>query len=208
MMLCFLATIYDLPDVHRYWKTFLYIINNWLNKGYYLSVFILFFSLCVWTVWQRKHVHAMFETHIRFRWRQFDWPQCIYMFSHPVQSDATVSTHYQLGIHGNCTQPEVGVSVTAENSTTCAELRDTIFTKKPRSGCDSLHYRACDVIAERQSINGKRECGMICKCAESADQCVIYILSGTTPKDLSICEIAVDGHFLIWVWPLIMDKPW
>ena len=107
-----------------------------------------------------------------------------------------VSVHYELGVHENCTQPEVEVFVSVENSTTCAELRDVIFTKK-NSGCDSHHYGACNIIAEFQSIDGKIKCDMRCECAETLDKCGIYLLSRTARKDLSICEIAVVGDFLI-----------
>ena len=78
---------------------------------------------------------------------------------------------------------------------TCAELRDTVFMEK--SGCDDTNpqYGICDVIEDRQSAGGKRECTMRCKCAESADQCMIDIFSGITLKDVSICEIKADRRF-------------
>ena len=106
----------------------------------------------------------------------------------------TVSRHYELGIHSNCTRSEISVSISMETSATCAELRDAIFLEKPRSDCvdDSPHYGVCDVINENQA-DGKRVCEMRCKCAESADQCLIHIFSGITSKDISICEITADS---------------
>ena len=64
--------------------------------------------------------------------------------------------------------------------------------EKPHSECNI--YGVCDVINEKQ-IDGKRVCEMRCKCAESADQCMIHIFSGITPRDMSICEIKADRHF-------------
>ena len=115
----------------------------------------------------------------------------------PFGNSVTVSRHYELGIHGNCTHPEVAVLITGENSTKCAELRYAIFMEKPRSDCsdDNPHYGVCDIITERQATDGKIVCAMKCKCAESADQCLIHIFSGITPKDMSICEIKADRHF-------------
>ena len=85
--------------------------------------------------------------------------------------------------------------VTGEESTTCDELRGTIFMEKPSDcGEGNPHYGVCDVINEKQ-MDGKRVCAMRCKCAESADQCLIHIFSGITPKDMSICEIKADRHF-------------
>ena len=103
---------------------------------------------------------------------------------------------HTLGVHGNCTQPEINVRVTIEISATCDEVRDAVFMDEPRSGCneDSTQYVACDVINENQS-DAKRVCSMRCKCAKSVNQCLIHIISGVTPKDLSICEITADKQF-------------
>ena len=108
----------------------------------------------------------------------------------------TVSHHYELGIHSNCTQPEISVSVSVETSATCDDLRDTVYMEIPLSGCNDVNtqYGVCDVINENQ-IDGQRVCAMRCKCAESADQCMIHIFSGITPKDISICEITADKQF-------------
>ena len=68
--------------------------------------------------------------------------------------------------------------------------------KKPLSGCNDVspHYDVCDVINEKQ-IDGKRVCEMRCKCDESADQCMIHIFAGITPKDIGVCEITADKQF-------------
>ena len=106
----------------------------------------------------------------------------------------SVSRHYELGVHGNCTQPQISVQVTTDKLTTCEEMRDAVFMQK--TGCNNVspQYGICDVINEKQT-DGKRMCAMRCKCAESADQCLIHIFSGITPKDISICEINADRHF-------------
>ena len=103
---------------------------------------------------------------------------------------------HTLGVYGNCTEPEINVRVTMEISATCDELRDAVFMDEPSSGCnyDSSQYVACDVISENQS-NGKRVCSLSCKCAESADQCLISIISGMVLTDLRICEIKADKQF-------------
>ena len=113
----------------------------------------------------------------------------------PFGTNATPSYHYDLSIHRHCAQPEVAVLITVENSTGCAELADVVFMEK-FSGCnDANHYYVgCDFNAEVQSTEGRRVCEMRCKCAESADQCMIHILSGITPKDKGICEMKVDGR--------------
>ena len=113
----------------------------------------------------------------------------------PFRTNRTVSRHYELGIHGHCTRPEIAVLVTGENSTTCDELRGAVFMEKPSDcGEGNPHYGICDVINEKQS-NGKRMCAMRCKCAESVDKCLIHIFSGITPKDMRICDIKADRHF-------------
>ena len=112
----------------------------------------------------------------------------------PFRTYATPSHHYDLSIHRHCAQPEIAVLITVENSTACAELADTVFMEK-LSGCnDANPYDVgCDLIREMQSAEGRRVCEMRCKCADSADQCMIHILSGITPKDIDICEIKADG---------------
>ena len=111
----------------------------------------------------------------------------------PFQANATVSRLYDLIIHRNCTQPHIKLFVPVDNSTTCDELRDVVFTEKQGPGCNgvSMHFGLCDVTNEKQ-LDGKRVCAMKCKCPESADQCMIHILSGITPKDINICEIMTD----------------
>ena len=108
----------------------------------------------------------------------------------------TVSRHYELGIHSNCTRSEISVSVSMETSATCDDLRDTVYMEKPLSGCNdvSTQYGVCDVINENQAV-GKGVCEMRCKCDDAAEQCLIHIFSGITPKDISICEITADKQF-------------
>ena len=102
---------------------------------------------------------------------------------------------YQIGLHDNCIKPEVNVTVAVDNSTTCDDVRDVVFMEKPQSGCDDNRsmFSACLFKDENQPVNGKRICLLKCKCTESADQCIIHIFSGITPKDMNICEIKVDN---------------
>ena len=81
----------------------------------------------------------------------------------PFQTKAVISPHYELGVHRNCAQSEVTVSVTGENSATCSDLRDTVFIQKPSSGCDDVRpqYGVCDVINGRYS-DGKSVCLLRC----------------------------------------------
>ena len=114
----------------------------------------------------------------------------------PFETNTVISRHYEFGIHGDCSQPEVTVSITGKYSAACSELRDTVFMEKLSSDCDDVRpqYGICDVINEKQS-DGKRICSLRCKCAESADQCLIHIFSGVAPKDMRICEIKADRLF-------------
>ena len=102
---------------------------------------------------------------------------------------------YQIGLHDNCIKAEVNVFVAVDNSTTCDDVRGAIFTEKPHSGCNDNRpmFGACLFKGENQSVDGRRICLLKCKCTESADQCIIHIFSGTTPKDMNICEIKVDS---------------
>ena len=87
----------------------------------------------------------------------------------------------------------VAVLITVENSTVCTELADAVFIEKfSRCSDGNPYYVGCYLIAEIQSADGKRVCEMRCKCADSADQCMIHILSGITPKDMGICDIKAD----------------
>ena len=97
----------------------------------------------------------------------------------PFQTNATVAIHYALAIHGNCTHHYITLRAVVDTSIACDELRDAIFTEKQDSGCSdvSTYFGVCDVINENQS-DGTRVCRMRCQCAESADQCLIHILSG------------------------------
>ena len=106
----------------------------------------------------------------------------------------TPSHHYDLNIHRHCAQPEVAVLITADSSTTCTELADAVFVEKfSRCSDANPYYVGCDLIAGMQSAEGRRLCEMRCKCADSADQCMIHILSGVTSKNMHICEIKADG---------------
>ena len=131
----------------------------------------------------------------RFRWTSLidgDSATCSLL---PFRTYATPSHHYDLSIHRHCAQPEVAVLITAQNSTVCAELANAVFMEKfSRCSDGNPYYVGCDLIAEIQSADGKRVCEMRCKCADSADQCMIHILSGITPKDMGICEIKADGR--------------
>ena len=100
--------------------------------------------------------------------------------------------HYQIGIHDNCIKPEVNVSVAVDNSTTCDDVRGAIFSEKPHSGCNDKRFGACTFTGENQFVRNKRICSLRCKCAESADQCLVHIFSGITPKEMSFCEIKAD----------------
>ena len=102
----------------------------------------------------------------------------------------TATLQYQLMIGDNCVKPQINLVVTIDNSTTCHDVRGSIFIEKPHSGCHARKFSACFIMAEKQS--GKRACSLNCNCAESADQCMIYIFSGITPKDISICEIKAE----------------
>ena len=50
------------------------------------------------------------------------------------------------------------------------------------------HFDVCHVTAEFKFYK-TRQCYMRCKCAESANQCVLHIVSGISRKSVSICEI-------------------
>ena len=107
----------------------------------------------------------------------------------PVPKIDGAMPQYQLGINGNCTS-DLSLMVTTETSESCADLRSVLFTEKPRSGCSDVnnHFSLCDVTNEIQS-GKQKECFMKCKCAESANQCVLHIVSGLIRKAVNICEI-------------------
>ena len=98
-----------------------------------------------------------------------------------------------LSLHGNCTtESDVTLDVTMETTATCNDLRSVLVMAKPGSECNIFgdHFNVCDVLNTNQ-LGGKNVCSLECKCADSAEQCLIHVYSGldiTTP-DLSICEI-------------------
>ena len=100
---------------------------------------------------------------------------------------------YRLGIHDNCVKPKVKVAVTIDNSTTCDDVKGTIFMKKTQTKCGDVTnvFHTSSAMADNQYHDGKRVCSLICKCAGSLNQCVIHIFSGITAKNLGICEIKV-----------------
>ena len=96
---------------------------------------------------------------------------------------------YQLRINGNCASYH-NLKVTIGNSVKCGDLRSVLFVEKLRPGCNDInnHFNVCDVTEEGES-NGQKLCFMRCKCAESANQSVLHIVSGIIMKPMSICEI-------------------
>ena len=107
----------------------------------------------------------------------------------PVHKIEGAVPEYQLGINGNCTS-NLSLMVTIESSASCTDLRSVLFTEKPRSGCNDVnnHFNVCDVTNEIQS-GKQKECFVKCKCDESANQCVLHIVSGIIRGTVNICEI-------------------
>ena len=107
----------------------------------------------------------------------------------PIPKIKGAIPQYQIGINGTCTK-NPNLIVTMGISATCSDLRSALFTEKPRSGCNGVrnNFDVCDVTAEFKFYN-TRQCYMRCKCAESANQCVLHIVSGISRKSVSICEI-------------------
>ena len=107
----------------------------------------------------------------------------------PVSKIEGAIPTYQLRINGNCASYH-NLKVIMGNSVKCGDLRSVLFTEKPRSGCNVInnHFSVCEVIEEDQ-YNGPKLCFMRCKCAESANQSVLHIVSGIIMKSMSICEI-------------------
>ena len=111
----------------------------------------------------------------------------------PFQTNVTVAIYYALAVHGNCSRSRITLRAAVDISTSCNDIRDAVFTEKQDSGCSGVrtHFGICDVINENLS-HGTRICRMRCQCADSADQCLIHILSGVTPEDMNIYEIMAD----------------
>ena len=107
----------------------------------------------------------------------------------PIPTVEGAIPQYQIRINGNC-GGNYNLKVTMGNSATCDDLRSVLFTEKPRSGCSDVnnHFSICDVIDEVPSGEQKL-CFIRIKCAESANQSVIQIVSGIIMRPMSICEI-------------------
>ena len=113
------------------------------------------------------------------------------------QSLDGASVHYEISVNSACGNGiDVIVHVTVEQDTDCNDLVSALSVKASDDNCskNSMNIRRCSlIISEVES--GKKVCRLRCKCADTADSCLLLIYSRglvPNPPEIKICEIKIE----------------
>ena len=94
---------------------------------------------------------------------------------------------------------DVTVRVTVDNKTDCNDLVSAFSVKELDGDCsrNNMKMNRCSVIVGLVvDPTGNKVCRLRCKCADSADSCLIQIYSRglvSNPPEMMICEIEVEA---------------
>ena len=92
------------------------------------------------------------------------------------------SVQYTLAVNNTCIHGNhVNVSVTTKSL--CDEIRSVVLMDRV-STCNGKQASRCEVINSNEMM-----CELRCKCAESANQCLIHLYSGVGNQKTEICKI-------------------
>ena len=113
------------------------------------------------------------------------------------QSLDGVSVQYELSVNSACGNGnDVIVHVTVEQDTDCNDLVSALSVKESDDNCskNSVKMNRCSLI-DSEVNSGKKVCRLRCKCAESADSCLLQIYSRglvPNPPEIKIFEIKIE----------------
>ena len=111
------------------------------------------------------------------------------------QSMEGLSVQYELSVNSACGDGnDVTIHVTVDTYTDCNNLVSALSVKESDDDCSrsSMKMKRCSLIESFKSDT--RVCRLRCKCADSADSCLLQIYSRgwiPNPDEIKICEIEV-----------------
>ena len=113
------------------------------------------------------------------------------------QSLDGLSIHFELSVNNKCGNGEdVVVKVTMDLESNCNDLVSALSMKKSDDNCsrNSVNMKRCSLI-DLQADSNKNVCRLRCKCANSAESCLLQIYSRgliPNPPEIKICEIEIE----------------
>ena len=113
------------------------------------------------------------------------------------QSPDSVSIQYELSVNSQCGNGrDVIVKVTMDLNAACSDLVSSLSVKEAEDNYSrhSAKMKRCSLM---DSIvdSDKTACRLRCKCADSADSCLLQIYSRglvPNPPEIKICEIQIE----------------
>ena len=115
-----------------------------------------------------------------------------------LQSTDGLSVQYELSVNSTCRNgTDVSVRVTMDQESDCNDLVSALSVKEADDDCSrsSVKMKRCSLI-ESLVDSDKKVCRLRCKCADSADFCLLQIYSrGLVPNlpEIKICEIEIEA---------------
>ena len=107
-----------------------------------------------------------------------------------------VSIQYELSVSSACGNGnDVTVRVTVDLDVGCHNLVSALSVKEFDDNCskNSMKMNRCSLI-DSEVDSEKKVCRLRCKCADSADSCLLQIYSRglvPNPPEIKICEIEI-----------------
>ena len=111
------------------------------------------------------------------------------------QSPDSVSIHYELSVNSQCGNGrDVIVKVTMDLNADCSDLVYSVKESEDNCSRNSMKMKRCSLM-EFIVDSDKNVCRLRCKCADTADSCLLQIYSkGLIPNspEIKICEIQIE----------------
>ena len=113
------------------------------------------------------------------------------------QSLDGISIQYEVRVNSACRNGhDVTVIVIMGLETDCHDLESALGMKESDNNCsrNSMNMKRCSLIISEVN-SGKKVCRLRCKCADSADSCLLQIYSkglAPNPPEIKICEIQIE----------------
>ena len=103
--------------------------------------------------------------------------------------------HYELSVNSRCGNGnDVTVKVTMDLNADCNDLVSALSVKDDDCNRSSMKMKKC-LLIHVMIDSDKKVCRSRCKCADSADFCLLQIYSRglvPNPPEIKICEIEVE----------------
>ena len=113
------------------------------------------------------------------------------------QSLDGVSTQYELSVNSTCGNgKDVTVGVMVEQDTDYSDMVSALSVKESDANCsrNRVIVKRCSLITWGVESD-KKVCRLRCKCADSAESCLLQIYSRglvSNPPEIKICEIKIE----------------